>query len=382
LMGGRAALAQELKKEFPDLGAPIDDFLQRLSQHDRALSHFLADAPHLPPESLRERMHVWRHGRAVQRFAAPADALALDGLFGDIPRGHPIRWLFEGTQMLVGDTATMTDPLLPTLHRMAQTFLGNPPPALDRSALLAMLWTAAERAGISVRRDTVVRKLAVDGKRVTHLTVEGDRHTYRADYYLHSTQDPLSALLTAGDPPSPAKHQPPLPAQGGWLRWQWTVTNQVLPKAMAPQVVVLDGRRQARGATRRADAPFVLQRGKATAEGMVTLTVTLPWQNLAGETDNESRDARALWAQVAPRLRRILPQLPVDMQAPPATPLAHVRYGCGPKSLWGITGRSRKTALYNVVHCGRDVVPGLGLEGEYLAALGAVRLINARARWN
>ena len=49
----------------------------------------------------------------------------------------------------------------------------------------------------------------------------------------------------------------------------------------------------------------------------------------------------------------------------------------------GIAARATRTYYRNLVHCGRDVVPGLGIEGEYVAGLAAARnLANmAGRRW-
>ena len=38
-----------------------------------------------------------------------------------------------------------------------------------------------------------------------------------------------------------------------------------------------------------------------------------------------------------------------------------------------------RTVFKNMVHCGRDVIPGLGLEGEYLAGLAAADTLGAMA---
>ena len=45
------------------------------------------------------------------------------------------------------------------------------------------------------------------------------------------------------------------------------------------------------------------------------------------------------------------------------------------RPMLGVAARPVRTAYKNLVHCGRDVVPGLGLEGEYVTGLGAAEAL-------
>ncbi len=55
--------------------------------------------------------------------------------------------------------------------------------------------------------------------------------------------------------------------------------------------------------------------------------------------------------------------------------LPHPLYGFGGEQFLGITGLSQRTAVKNLVLAGREVLPGLGLEGELLAGIRAARLV-------
>src|SRR5207248_1325890 len=55
--------------------------------------------------------------------------------------------------------------------------------------------------------------------------------------------------------------------------------------------------------------------------------------------------------------------------------LPHPLYGVEGESLLGVAGLSPRTAVKNLYLAGREVLPGLGLEGEFLAGARAARLV-------
>ena len=386
--GGREALAQELKREFVRDAQAIDDLLQRLILLDRSICHFLLNVPSLPPETLPQRFKVWQMGRALGPLQGTADAKAQDALFGDLGPEHPIRRLFLAGLPLLCDSAPKPPSQFLAVHRMAQTFLGQPADPGSRAALMALLWDAAKRAGIEVRRGARVKRMALGHKRASHLELVGERHEVRADWYLYGGSEPLGQLWpNPSDPLVRQEAQSHSPVVGQWLQRQWRVPHRMVNAALGPLAWVLDGRAHGRPEAPEPDEPFVLQR--QTEGDEVILHISAPMGDPAqegqpGHTRAPAAEAgaQALWRRIEPRLRRVLPHLPPD-----GAGLADLGVGARPlfgvpaHSHWGVTGRSRKTPVHNVVYCGRDVVPGLGLEGEYLAASGAVALIRRRARW-
>ncbi|MEZ4272211.1 MAG: hypothetical protein R3C68_12510 [Myxococcota bacterium] len=55
----------------------------------------------------------------------------------------------------------------------------------------------------------------------------------------------------------------------------------------------------------------------------------------------------------------------------------HPIYETHEPPLLGITGRPQQTPFKNLLHCGRDVLPGLGVEGEYITGLTAADALTA-----
>jgi hypothetical protein len=99
---------------------------------------------------------------------------------------------------------------------------------------------------------------------------------------------------------------------------------------------------------------------------------------------------QALKAQMSSRVARVVPFLAdyvVDTSMPSDTTSwdidhdtakvidpwsLHPIYEPAERPILGIATKREKGYFKNLVRCGRDVIPGLGLEGEYVAALAAV----------
>lgn len=380
--GGRAALGAELKRAFKSDAGAIDDFLQRLSQDDRALSHYLLRAPSLPPESLAQRFKAWQVGRNLKAWRQPAAGAPLDALFGSLGAGHPLRQLFVGGLQLLMDCDARAPTLFLAVHHMAQALMGQPADAVNREDLLGLLRQNVARAGIEVRQEAEVLRLCRMGKRGTHLQLAGERQQLRAEYYIYGGQKPLDGIMPQGQKDVLAARQA---GAGFWLQWQWRVPRAWVNGALGPTAWLLDGRLKSRNGV-PSDAPALLQHDGAADGAETTLIVTAPWYAAqdAGQMPRgpAAADVERVWQSIQPRLRRLLPYLPrYHAGLQPGYVLARPLVPVPEHSVFGLTGRTRKTPLSNVVYCGRDVVSGLGLEGEYMAAAGAAALVRQRARW-
>ena len=55
--------------------------------------------------------------------------------------------------------------------------------------------------------------------------------------------------------------------------------------------------------------------------------------------------------------------------------MPHPLYTFEAEAFLGVTGLKQRTPAKNVLLAGREVLPGLGLEGEFLAGMRAARLV-------
>ena len=55
--------------------------------------------------------------------------------------------------------------------------------------------------------------------------------------------------------------------------------------------------------------------------------------------------------------------------------MPHPHYVFDSEAVLGVTGLKQQTSSKNLLLAGREVLPGLGLEGEFLAGIRATRLV-------
>lgn len=395
LASDRGGVAHELKRAFPKDARAIDDLLQELNLEHRAICTFLQGAPSLPPESWWEQFNLWRATKALAMPLMQSAQQQQTTRFASLPGDHPLQRLMSHGLPLMQYSCTQPLSRFAAVHLMAQALMGHPADAANKADLLQLLWGAAQRAGIDIRRGAGIKHMVPTGKRITHLELQDGSQQLRAECYVYGGRSPLSQWCQG---PAAARaqrleddaYQALQQQAGSLLQRQWQVPVRLLNQALGPRVWHVDGRIEGRDGA-PADEPFVLQRQDQA--DTATLTVTAPVQHPVppGRVDAEpclpdhvthEGWAQATWQRIEPRLRRTLPHLPADGAGlGPMVQGAHRRPQLGPASYLGVTGRSRSSSLSNVVCCSRDVVPGLGLEGEYLAAAGSVALISRRAGW-
>jgi phytoene dehydrogenase-like protein len=171
---------------------------------------------------------------------------------------------------------------------------------------------------------------------------------------------------------------------------------------MAHAAFLLNGRRRIR-ADDPVDPPLFLQRfpaqraeqghGRnkqpATDDEHEVLSIACPVR--VSEVEHTPARINALRAQIIGRVRRVVPflddyltdvSMPIDTQSWDADADSsatrrvnpwrlHPIYEAATRPFLGIAARPVGTYFKNLVHCGQDVVPGLGLEGEYIAGTRA-----------
>jgi hypothetical protein len=179
------------------------------------------------------------------------------------------------------------------------------------------------------------------------------------------------------------------------------VEQRVVPRGMAQAVFLLNGRRAPR-TDNDVDPPLFLRRyparrGEAgpvrTARSLddekhEVLSIACPVRTT--EVAQSPQRIASVKQQMLERVGQLVPFLRssmVDASLPADTcgwdieaediirrvdPWSlHPIFTPVERPLLGVASRAVRTVFKNTVHCGRDVFPGLGLEGEYLTALAA-----------
>ena len=172
---------------------------------------------------------------------------------------------------------------------------------------------------------------------------------------------------------------------------------------------MLDGRKDARD-SQPADPPLFVQRHpvrSAAASSITTsrkidsgthevLSVACPVRVADVPHVNPTKDA--FQAQLLARLGRLIPYLsdhvvdvsqsldtqswdeqPTESGNPHSWWSVHPLFETADAPLFGVFARPVQTHFHNMAHCGRDVAPAFGLEGEYIAAWAAVATLQKQA---
>jgi hypothetical protein len=368
----------ELEREWPGEGQRLEAALeesQRLFDAERA---FLEARPPLPPLGLRQR---WRLSRARRLSPSGGDGPPVPlAELGDHPLAVALRSTYpflahlDGTPPRLGLIRTL-GALLRGTHRLAGGELGL------REVLRRRI---AESRGDLLGGDgvpAIAESLEVERGRVVAVRVNGSEGVFTARAFVSATDTvALRRLVPGGGEKLAAQLDRSRPSRR-LLSVNWVVRPEGLPAALGPTALAagFDG-----------PGPVLLQvlpalrasKGRSepvAGERVLTAGVVVPVRG-------REPDGEALSAEVG-RLRETVgrflpffgrhvvlesvPLVAADASRRGSRLLAHPLYEMAPGRALGVTGLPTRSAVRNLFFAGREVVPGLGLEGEFHAALQA-----------
>lgn len=398
----RDALLDELRAEFPDVVDATAEALNRIFELDDIISGFLAANPPLPPATWVER---WRIKKGLEKVAHLDKPFEADELLGGLPADHPVRELLLGPLYFFGH---LTSDVPTTLHavRLIARYYRGVVTFQDRlGGLAALLVKAAEQAGVEVKRNAVVRSITPAKRKLVELELEDGRHSLTADFFIHNTLRPFEELIpTAKQHPRFLLERQAVRQAGSLLVVNLVVRREVIPLGMATSAFVLNGRRRARDEA-PSDPPLFVCRYPAQrfdAHGKIgatlvddpqheVLSVACPVRT--AEVAHSPERFNAYKTQMVARIERVVPflkehlvdtSLPVDTTSwdVDSETMRHMDpwsiyplYETSSPPFLGVAARAIRGYYSNLIYCGRDVVPGLGLEGEYVTGLGAAATV-------
>jgi len=358
----------ECAREFGKQGARIARTFKELGTAHAPTDAFLRSPEAFPPSGFLARWRVARAVRATAALASPSPlsesepaeqllARAVPFLVyqegaGPLAVRRSLGQLLAGPQRLPGGTGGLRDIVA---HRFTE--LGG--------TLLAQESLSGRPAA----------QLAVEHGRPVGVDVRGSEASHRAPF-LVSTLDTADLLEMLPESLRSAKGSAmeTAAAAGAVLSVHWMVPEQVLPRGLGELLLADDGRPPAPlllqvGPARRAEA-----RADEPSLRLVTAAAVVP-------PDVEPDRIRGHAARIEEALERLLPfararvvarSVP-QLDAPRPRP-GHLLHPLFPRSpaAWDGLGVPADTPWPTLIRAGREVCPGLGLEGEVLAALGAV----------
>lgn len=391
------ALEREIEREFPEVKRPVEDFLRTNAEHGRFFDAVIDRDLMWPPQTFFERREF---ARAVRDLPFGKRGTRYDPL-AEFPEHHPFRLAVE----LPARFSDSMDPDHSHGVRLTRAFgswrVGAA--ALDEgySTLRDLLIETIETSGGAIREPEKVDAIRVKRGAVTGVRIAASGEEIGATWVLIGS--PLASLLRWVPDRSPFEELFERIGEPVVRYYRYTLSLRVreegVPEGMSRDVFfVRDPRRALAGANAlrvQLDPP------RGDGRRHIHVEALLPRRAI--------EDAPALASTVRERvvasLGELIPflgdhvelidsphdgrgaqDLALGLSIPPAEPwlrgvgTMRAVYGFPVSSALGVCALPTRSPVKRLLMCNDQVVPGLGLEGCFLAAWSAARLVSRSDR--
>jgi phytoene dehydrogenase-like protein len=382
----------ELRREWPEEADRLEAAFAQLGKLFDAATPFMKAMPPLPPAGLTER---WAVSKAI-RFARSAPGAPRQGVdqasaFAGL-EGHPLVAALAITQRFLG-------------------YLDGAPAPLAEARLLGGILRGSHRVtgGVQGLRDAIRRKIAesrgellgadegsaiaerleLDGGRVSAVRLVGSSNAWVARVYVAATDAPAMRRLL---PPEEAGGKMARLLEGVRPHRQLMALNLVVKTAALPPALgeVVLALRDPAGPDAIENAVLIQvfparhDKGKGASELVADERVLCAAAFVPADARDRGDEhvaalgeqIRAAVADAVPFFERHLVRSSLPVLAAPkgrrgSRLLPHPLYEVALDQALGVTGLPVRSPYKNLVFAGREVVPGLGLEGEFHAGVQA-----------
>lgn len=372
---GRTA---ELRREF---GAEITGQVERALSHmaDRAqkADNFFRAPPRLPPEGLIERFKLRGAAKEIHGLWEHGDD------FAELPETHPLR---EAVEALWRFTSHLEpDGQAPlALARTAGLILRSPHRypggrhGLAESIRKRVLDHGGDLLG-ERGKPAQAEELLMDGDRVVGVRVAGSANEFRSRAVVLATD--AAALRTLVPLKRRARRYAAVLDSArthyGVAALDLEIEAAGLPEGLAEAALYLEP-----GSAPPAERAVLIQVLPSPRAGDRILSAAALYRadkaDSATEHQNAARRLRAVLDEVCPFLDRHLRAsngAAGDSGAP-----GHTVFDLDRTHYLSVTGLEQRTPYKNLILACREVIPGLGLEGEFLAGRAAAALVETLVR--
>lgn len=381
-------LRSEIARVFPKSVEAVGELLAQATRAAEETQGFFSAALPFPPQGFWDRFRLRNFVKALCPPALPeSDVVALD----DLPSQRPapdIVALRHALQALCGFLTAFNEHndlgearALSHLLRGAHGFAGG---ELGLSAQLGqrMLDLGCDVLG-APGRVTPVSEFSFSFSRIEGLALAGASTPLHAKYFLCAmdAQD-LALLLPEKKAAKLQRFAAPLQTLCVGLTLNLLVRAQGLPLGLAERAVFFSSSQSDLG-------PILVETSRVQPDGatrdeqrVLTITVRLARDALDSPDKIKAYAARleqAIVDEVCPFLdRHILARSIPMFAAGPGQQAVCVGFSRPNKSFLGLTGLPQKTCFKNLYLANRQVLPGLGLEGELIAGIRLAELIQRK----
>ena len=358
----------ELARVFGAEAEGYDELMRKAQSAGDASDSFFQSHPEFPPEGFFGR---WKFKRSLSRFPGL-------GMETPLPSDSLVRKLSPFIASVESHDVLSRSRTLGRALAGPVIFPGG------REGLWQVIAERARELGADVLAgDEAVERLVQESTTIGVRLTKGDT-TYRAGYLVAASDlDVLTRLMPEKVRKASAKLLPSVSAQKALLTVNLVVPEKALPRGLGSLALV--------------DAPTIeggallLQVGPATQADHRVLTISLP--AAVGLRAGGEPAIKALIAQVHVALARVMPftRAQVTLESTPWIDAPQIVAGraevaplfrLGPEAWLGVAGLTTSSPWKRIMMAGRQVLPGLGFEGEVLAAQRAVKVVESSLKKN
>ena len=380
--GARVA---ELRREWPEDADALEAALGGLAHAFDGASPVLKALPPLPPDGFMERRALSKAISFAQSGPSSAVNLEVDPLRSIA--NHPLGQALDAARNFMTHLGGPPAPfsalrLTGAIVRGTQRLAGGYDAFRD-IVRKRIADARGEMLGVDASAPAVAERLEVDGSRITAIRLEGSSNAYLARAFVLAT-GPASVLrLVPEELHRKVREVAGLRVTRQLLAVNFVVRAGALPPGLGETVVAIgDGEDAAPVLVQVLPARRDTKKGSAESvsdERVICAATYVPestWDDGGGAAVSAAADwIRARLAAFIPFLdqnvvRESIPSLAASPERRRNSRAIHPVYASELDTHLGVTGIPAR-ALKNLVFAGREVVPGLGVEGEFQAGVQA-----------
>jgi phytoene dehydrogenase-like protein len=407
-----ALFAREIEREVPELRRLVDEFYGELARVNGAADEAFAHDAIWPPGTFWERRETNRYAAMLPHARAEPDA----DLLVEFPRGHFFRQVVAESVLFASDLSTLPPPFAVARLHGAWTrglcTLGRGEEELEE-----FLVERIAAFGGQCQLDDRVTSIHMRRGAAAGVFLDGGSHPTGASFLIADADGETVAGLTGGEGihKRAQREWPRITSSAGRFVVSLWVRAEGLPEPLGPESFLLPGERRAarergRGQEGLARSPssrrpvvhlqrlgamgvageallvaeiVLADRGplsllEARQAVLDALTAELPFLDRHLVVVDSVHDGLPVWVYEDGR-RRSVDRALLKGGSVAAEPMVR-KVEVDPPGYLGLGGEPIRGPIERTLLVGRSVLPGLGQEGQLLAAWGAARLVTRSDR--
>lgn len=395
-----ALFAREIERECPEIRRPVDELYADLANVNGAADEAFAIDAVWPPGTFWERRETARAAALLPYVHAEPDA----DLLIELPRSHVFRQAVTSSVLFATDLSSLPPPFaVARLHGAWTRGLFALP--RGEAELEEFLVDRIEAHGGVVAFDDRAAKILTRRGVVNGVEIDGDTKPIGASFVVSDGEGEALALLAGGEGihKRAQREWPRITSSIGRFVVSMIVRSEGLPKPLGTEAFVLPGPPRARSSAPRSvvhlqryDDPSSRERALLVAEILLpdrgglapasarsavlaAVSAELPFLERHLVVVDSPHDGLPLWAYDARGARREIERASLKHASRAAEPMVR-QIEVDPPGYLALAGEPIRGPIERTLLVGRTVLPGLGQEGQLLAAWGAARLVTRTDR--